>query len=121
MAKSLPKRATTTKMFEVGFSEICMIALVALLVVGPEKLPKVARMAGFWIAKSKRVVATVKQEIQEEFQAEELRQSLKNQTGISEFKKLVEDTSDDLRSIKDEITQSPEAANLMQKNVEPDE
>ncbi len=98
-----------------------MVALVALLVIGPEKLPKVARMAGFWIAKSKRMVASVKQEIHEEFQAEELRQSLKNQTGINEFKKLIDDTSDDLRSIQDSIRQIPETNNLTKKNVERDE
>jgi sec-independent protein translocase protein TatB len=109
-------------MFEVGFSEICMIALVALLVIGPEKLPKVARMAGFWIAKSKRMVASVKQEIHEEFQAEELRQSLQNKTGFSEFKKLVEDTSDDLRGIKDSLSQHPETrASVTQKNPGQDE
>lgn len=88
-------------MFEVGFSEILMVGLVALLVIGPEKLPKVARMAGYWIAKSKRMVAAVKQEISEEFQAEELRQSLKNQSGMNELHKLVEETSNDLRNIKE--------------------
>lgn len=108
-------------MFEVGFSEICMVALVALLVIGPEKLPKVARMAGFWVAKSKRMMASVKQEIHEEFQAEELRQSLKSQTGINEFKQLIDDTSNDLRSIKDSISKKPDASNLPQKNIEQDE
>jgi sec-independent protein translocase protein TatB len=108
-------------MFEVGFSEICMVALVALLVIGPEKLPKVARMAGFWVAKSKRMLATVKQEIHEEFQAEELRQSLKNQTGINEFQKILDDTSQDFRAIKDSISQKPEASSLTQKNVDQDE
>lgn len=108
-------------MFEVGFSEICMVALVALLVIGPERLPKVARMAGFWVAKSKRMLASVKQEINEEFQAEELRQSLKNQTGINEFKKILDDTANDLNSIKDSISQKPEANNLKQKNIGQDE
>jgi sec-independent protein translocase protein TatB len=108
-------------MFEVGFSEICMVALVALLVIGPEKLPKVARMAGFWIAKSKRMVASVKQEIHDEFQAEELRQSLKNQSGINEFQKLLDDTADDFRAIKDSIKPRQEASNVAQKNIGQDE
>lgn len=108
-------------MFEVGFSEICMVALVALLVIGPEKLPKVARMAGFWVAKSKRMLASVKQEISEEFQAEELRQSLKNQTGIKEFQKILDDTSSDFHSIKESISLKPETNNITQKNVDQDE
>lgn len=108
-------------MFDIGFSELCMVGLVALLVIGPEKLPKVARMAGFWVAKSKRMLASVKQEIHEEFQAEELRQSLKNQTGINEFQKILDDTSNDLHAIKDSISQKPEVGNLTQKNIGPDE
>lgn len=108
-------------MFDIGFSELCMVGLVALLVIGPEKLPKVARMAGFWIAKSKRMLASVKQEIHEEFQAEELRQSLKNQTGINEFQKILDDTSNDLISIKDSISQSAENVSLKQKNTGQDE
>jgi len=108
-------------MFEVGFSEICMVALVALLVIGPEKLPKVARMAGFWVAKSKRIMASVKQEIHEEFQAEELRQALKNQTGINEFQKIMDDTAIDLRAIGDSINKKPETTKLTQKNIGLDE
>ena len=108
-------------MFEIGFSEICMVGLVALLVIGPEKLPKVAKMAGFWIAKSKRMMAAVKQEIHEEFQAEELRQSFKNQTGVNEFQKLLDETTQDLRAIKDSVTQKPKSTGLTQKSTDQDE
>jgi sec-independent protein translocase protein TatB len=108
-------------MFEVGFSEILMVGLVALLVIGPEKLPKVARMAGFWLAKSKKMVASVKQEIHEEFQAEELRLTLKNQTGINEFKQLLDETSDDIRTMKASISQKLEAGNLTRTNTKQDE
>jgi sec-independent protein translocase protein TatB len=108
-------------MFEVGFSEICMVALVALLVIGPEKLPKVARMAGFWIAKSKRMVASVKQEIHEEFQAEELRQSLANKTGINEFKQLLDDASSDLRSLKDTVIKQTDISEIVKNANDRDE
>ena len=108
-------------MFEVGFSEICMVGLVALLVIGPEKLPKVARMAGFWVAKSKRMLASVKQEINEEFQAEELRQSLKNHSGMNEFQQLLDDTSKDLYEIKDSVNQKLEVGSIKQKNTDQDE
>ncbi len=108
-------------MFEIGFSEILMVGLVALLVIGPEKLPKVARMAGYWVGKSKRMIATVKQEINEEFQAEELRQSLKNKSDLNEFQKLIDDTSNDLRSIKESIHQPTEPLNLKPNNLERDE
>ena len=56
-----------------------MIGLVSLLVIGPEKLPKVARIAGFWVGKTRHMVASVKEEIKEELKEEELRQLLKEQ------------------------------------------
>lgn len=66
-------------MFDIGFWELCLIGLVSLLVIGPEKLPKVARIAGFWAGKTRHMVAQVKDEIKEELKEEELRQILKEQ------------------------------------------
>lgn len=79
-------------MFDVGFTELCMVGLVALLVIGPEKLPKIARLAGFWVGKARNTVAKVKAEIKEEFNAEELRRSITEQTALEEIKQIKEDT-----------------------------
>lgn len=64
-------------MFEVGFSELVMVGLVSLLVIGPERLPKVARTVGFWLGKMQQMIANVKVEISQELHAEEIRQLLK--------------------------------------------
>ncbi|MCF7969590.1 MAG: Sec-independent protein translocase protein TatB [Methylococcaceae bacterium] len=66
-------------MFDVGFWELCLVGVVSLLVIGPEKLPKLARIVGFWVGKTRHVVASVKEEIKEELKEEELRQLLKEQ------------------------------------------
>jgi len=66
-------------MFDVGFWELCLVGLVSLLVIGPEKLPKVARIAGFWLGKTQQMVASVKEELKEEFQEEEMRQLIQEQ------------------------------------------
>ncbi len=66
-------------MFDIGFWELGLIGLVSLLVIGPEKLPTVARLAGFWLGKARNMVASVKAEIKEELKEEELRQLLKEQ------------------------------------------
>ncbi|MDD2723500.1 MAG: Sec-independent protein translocase protein TatB [Methylovulum sp.] len=87
-------------MFEVGFSELCMIALVALLVIGPERLPKFARLAGFWIGKTRNMVANVKSEIHAELQAEEMRQLLKSQSGLDELQQLQDEFSHTIHSVK---------------------
>lgn len=66
-------------MFDVGFWELCLVGLVSLLVIGPEKLPKVARVVGFWIGKTQQMVSSVKEELKEELKEEELRQLIREQ------------------------------------------
>lgn len=60
-------------MFDFGFSEMMVIAVVALVVLGPEKLPKVARQAGQWMGKLQRYVADVKSDINRQMELDELR------------------------------------------------
>lgn len=60
-------------MFDVSFGEILIIAVVALVVIGPEKLPKVARTLGLLAGRMQRYVATVKGDIERELKADELR------------------------------------------------
>lgn len=60
-------------MFDVGFSELIVIGVVALVVVGPERLPKVARTAGLLIGRAQRYVNNVKADINREMELDELR------------------------------------------------
>lgn len=60
-------------MFDIGFSEMMIVAVVALVVLGPEKLPRVARQAGQWMGKLQRYVADVKSDINRQMQLDELR------------------------------------------------
>ena len=60
-------------MFDVGFSELIVIGIVALVVIGPERLPKVARTAGHLLGRMQRYVSDVKADISREMQLEELR------------------------------------------------
>ena len=64
-------------MFDIGFLELVLVGVVALLVVGPERLPKLARTAGLWMGRARRTLATVKAEIDSELKAEELKEILK--------------------------------------------
>jgi len=63
-------------MFDIGFWELCLIAVVALLVFGPDKLPGVARTAGLWVGRARRFVTSVKQDIDRELRLKELQESL---------------------------------------------
>jgi len=60
-------------LFDVSFSEILVIAIVALVVIGPERLPKVARMLGLLAGRMQRYVSTVKADIDRELRMDELR------------------------------------------------
>lgn len=86
-------------MFDVGFSELLMVGLVALLVLGPEKLPKAARLAGLWVGKARNVLATAKAEIKQELHAEEMRQLLQQQSITGELQQAVQDTQSALDDI----------------------
>ncbi|GAA4406956.1 Sec-independent protein translocase protein TatB [Quisquiliibacterium transsilvanicum] len=60
-------------MFDIGFSEMAIIAVVGLVVLGPERLPKVARQLGQWLGKLQRYVSDVKSDISRQMELEELR------------------------------------------------
>lgn len=61
-------------MFELSFSEIVVIAIVALLVLGPERLPPAARMVGFWLGRIRAQWEQVKWDLERELDIEQLRQ-----------------------------------------------
>ena len=58
-------------MFDVGFLELLVVGVVALLVIGPERLPKLARTAGMWVGRGRRFVSSVKADIEQELKTEE--------------------------------------------------
>ncbi len=64
-------------MFDVGISELFLIGIVALVVLGPERLPKAARFAGLWVRRARAQWYSVKGELERELAAEELQRSLR--------------------------------------------
>ena len=64
-------------MFDVGFSELLVIAVVALLVLGPERLPKAARFAGLWVRRARAHWNSVKAEFENEIAADDLQRTLR--------------------------------------------
>lgn len=79
-------------MFDVGFSELVVIGLVALLVLGPKRLPEVARTAGRWMAQFRRFADNVRQDFHSEINAAE----------FNELRKL----KDDLNQAREELQDS---------------
>lgn len=86
-------------MFDIGFSELIVIALVALIVIGPERLPRVARTAGALLGRFQRYVNDVKSEVRREMELEDLK---KFQSELTEQVREVEHTiHKELRSAED--------------------
>lgn len=84
-------------MFDIGFSELMVIGVVALLVIGPEKLPKVARTLGHLLGRAQRYVNDVKSDINREMQLDEL-------------KKLQSEVTESARSLEDSVRKEYETA-----------
>jgi len=95
-------------MFEIGFSEIMMVALVSLLVIGPERLPKVARIAGYWIGKTRRMIADAKAEISAELHAEEIRQAFQQQDDLKQLQELMDETRNAADSLRSSLEHLPD-------------
>ena len=86
-------------MFDIGFWELSIIGVVALLVIGPERLPSVARTAGLWFGRLRRFVSTVKTDIDQQLKAEELQKVMKDQVDSSGVHEIIEETKDAVESL----------------------
>ncbi|SEN86158.1 Sec-independent protein translocase protein TatB [Pseudomonas sp. NFACC39-1] len=70
-------------MFGISFTELLLVGLVALLVLGPERLPGAARTAGLWVGRLKRSFNAIKQEVEREIGADDIRRQLHNEHILS--------------------------------------
>lgn len=98
-------------MFDIGFWELILIAVVALVVVGPERLPRLAYTAGKWLGKGRAALTTVKQEIDREIKAEQLKRVLEEQQkALNPLEEIIEETSDAVQDLKRGTEQAVRAA-----------
>lgn len=88
-------------MFDIGFSELIVIGIVALVVVGPERLPKVARTAGHLFGRFQRYVGSVKADLRREIEFEELEKA--HHRLKADFESARNDIGGDLRIVEKEF------------------
>lgn len=80
-------------MFDIGFWELVVVGVVALVVVGPDEFPTLVRNAGRWMSKARQFINSVKQDFDHEIEkAEELKRLIAQETQIAELHKLVDET-----------------------------
>jgi sec-independent protein translocase protein TatB len=95
-------------MFDVGFWEILLILVLALVVIGPERLPGAARKAGYFVGKARRYIEGVRSEVESEIDVSEFKRILHNQeVQINELQQQLKAGVDDVRSdLPDDISVS---------------
>ena len=112
-------------MFDIGFSELLVIALVALVVLGPERLPRAARMAGMWMRRARMQWQAVKSELENELADEDMRRSiLRAREELREAQESLRADGARLRAqladVEARMTEAPDASAHIPRSIDPD-
>ncbi len=91
-------------MFDIGFSELVIIGILALLVLGPRRLPTAARFAGMWVRKARAQWFSLKSEFERELADEQMRDTLESEKNI--LSDELREIDDGLRSISGAVSQT---------------
>jgi len=90
-------------MFDIGFTELLLISIVALLVLGPERLPQAVRTAALWIGRARRSFNKVRTEIEQQLNTDEIRRQLHNESILKDLEEAKNKASDALRDTEKSI------------------
>ena len=105
-------------MFDIGFMELMLISVVALIVIGPERLPAAIRTATLWIGRAKRSFTQVKSEIEREINADDIKRQLHNESILSNLKKVKDKADTFVADTKKQIDDVSTNVNATLKNEE---
>lgn len=101
-------------MFDIGFAELLLIAVISLLVLGPERLPGAARTAGLWIGRARRMMAEVQQDIQQQIATEDLHKKIeaeKDALGLDKMASSIESSIKETKALGSELKETLEESN----------
>jgi len=90
-------------MFDIGFYELALIGILALVVLGPKRLPEAARTAGRWVGKLRVFVSSVKQDIDREIEGGELTELRRLKEELSQARTLIEESSNSIYQQVDKL------------------
>lgn len=87
-------------MLDIGFTELLLVAVIALVVLGPERLPKAIRTTAYWVGKIRRSFQSVKEELEREIDADGIKQQLHNEAVMKELNKTREQFQSQINDLK---------------------
>lgn len=90
-------------MFDIGFSELLIFGAIALIVLGPEKLPQAARTAGHWYGKFRRTISTIQAEMEAELDLAETRQKMQEE--LAKIRQAEADMQREMQALKGSMRQ----------------
>lgn len=109
-------------MFDIGFPELMLVSIVALLVIGPERLPETIRSIMLWIGRIRRTFTNIKTELEQELGADEIRRQLHNETILKEINEsknqiqgALKEADQSIEEMKSSINDSVEGAKAAAK------
>lgn len=74
-------------MFDIGFSEIMVVAVISLIIMGPERLPETVRTLSLWLGRVRQFVSSAREEIEDEVGIDEIRRQLRNEKIMRDLEK----------------------------------
>jgi sec-independent protein translocase protein TatB len=89
-------------MFDIGFWEFALIGVITLIVVGPERMPAIARKAGQYVGKVKKFIAKVQEDIGDEIESDKLKEHLSLEDKDSSIIEILKETKEELNQIKND-------------------
>lgn len=106
-------------MFEIGFPELVLIAIVGLLVIGPERLPEALRTLGLWFGRMRRSFTAVKAEIEKEIGMDEVRRQLHNEAIMEEMKRIESEVKSTANAARTSLNDGARAAESLDQATPP--
>ena len=90
-------------MFDVGFWEFALIGVIALIIVGPERMPGIARTAGKYAGKAKRFIAKIQDDVSEELEVDKLKEQLNAMDKDANIVEIFDETKQGISDIKTDV------------------
>ncbi len=90
-------------MFDIGFAELVLIFIVGLLVLGPERLPAVVREVSLWLGRLRRSFNAIRDEIEREVGADEIKRQLHNESILKSLKDAGDEVNDNLKATREQL------------------
>ena len=86
-------------MFDIAFSELILVAVISLIVMGPNQIPETVRSVGLWVGRIRQAISSAKRELENEVGMEEIREKLHNEEVLRNINETKEDINQELNQI----------------------